>query len=237
MTRHLRTLAEIASTAVLYFFVTTCLAQGYVIPTGSMESTLLIGDHLIVDKVSYAPPDRAFGGLLPHREIERGAIVVLRYPLDLRENYVKRVIGLPGDRVRLENKAVFVNGERLDEPYVQHLDPRRIPYRDDFPAAPPPAYVDDRARQMLADHVRGGELIVPADRYFVLGDNRDDSSDSRFWGFVPRENIFGKPLLVYWSVDAPTDVLLDRYSPHGLLSLATGFFTKTRWERIANRVP
>jgi signal peptidase I len=235
MARHLKTLAEIASTAVLYFFVTTCLAQGYVIPTGSMESTLLIGDHLIVDKVSYAPPDPAFGPLLPHREIDRAAIVVLRYPLDLRENYVKRVIGLPGDRVRLENKAVFVNGERLDETYVQHVDPRRIPYRDDFPAAPPPAFVDDRARQMLADHVRGGELVVPIDQYFVLGDNRDDSSDSRFWGLVPRENIFGKPLLVFWSVDAPTEVLLDRFSPAGIIDLAAGLFTRSRWDRVGLR--
>jgi signal peptidase I len=236
MTRRLQSLAEIASTAILYFFVTTCLAQGYVIPTGSMEGTLLIGDHLIVDKISYAPPDAILGGLLPHREIERGAIVVLRYPLDLRENYVKRVIGLPGDRVRIADKRVFVNGAALDEPYVQHIDPRRLAYRDDFPA-PPPSWIEDRARLMLAEHARNGELFVPAGQYFVLGDNRDNSSDSRFWGLVPRENIFGKPLLVYWSIDAPTEDLLDRFSPHGLANLATGFFTRTRWERMPLRVP
>jgi signal peptidase I len=236
MTRRLQSLAELAVTGLLYFFVTTSLAQGYVIPTGSMEGTLLIGDQLVVDKVSYAPPDSLLGGVLPHREIERGAIIVFRFPLDLKESYVKRVIGIPGDRVRIENKHVFVNGEPLDEPYVQHVDPRRIAYRDDFPAAAP-SWIEDRARDMLAEHVHDGELVVPAGYYFAMGDNRDNSSDSRFWGLVPRENIYGKPLLIYWSFDAPTEVQLNRFAPESLLTFARGFFTQTRWDRIPTRVP
>ena len=236
MSRRLRSLSEFALTGVLYFFVTTCLVQGYVIPTGSMEGTLLIGDHLIVDKVSYAPRDAMLGAALPHREIERGAIIVFRYPLDLRESYVKRVIGLPGDRIRIVNKRVFVNSEEQREPYVRHIDPRQIGYRDNFPAVPPP-WIEDRARRMLSAHVHKGELITPAGHYFVMGDNRDNSSDSRSWGFVPRENIFGKPLLVYWSIDAPTEDLIDRFSPGSLARLASGLFTRTRWERILLRVP
>jgi signal peptidase I len=236
MSRRLRSLSELALTGVLYLFVTTCVVQGYVIPTGSMEGTLLIGDHLIVDKVSYAPRDALLGGALPHREIERGAIIVFRYPLDLRESYVKRVIGLPGDRIRIVNKRVFVNGEEQREPYLQHIDPARIAYRDDFPADPPP-WIEDRARRMIAAHVHKGELITPAGHYFVMGDNRDNSSDSRSWGFVPRENIFGKPLLVYWSIDAPTEDLVDRFSPSSLARLASGLFTRTRWKRMLLRVP
>ena len=236
MTRRSQSLAELCVTGLLYFFVTTCLAQGYVIPTPSMEGTLLVGDHLIVDKVSYAPPDALLGSVLPHREIERRAIVVFRYPLNLAESYVKRVIGLPGDRIRIENKKVYINGEALDEPYARFADRRRIGYRDDFPAHPPP-WIENRGRAMLAAHVHAGELVVPADHYFVLGDNRDNSADSRFWGLVPRENIYGKPLVVYWSIDAPTEVLLDRLAPESLAAFVTGFFTRTRWERISTRVP
>ncbi|MEZ5391560.1 MAG: signal peptidase I [Bryobacterales bacterium] len=235
MTRRLQSLAELAVTGLLYLFITTCLAQGYVIPTASMEGTLLVGDHLVVDKVAYAPDDALLGALLPHQPIERGAIIVFRYPLNPQESYVKRVIGLPGDRIHIEDKQVFVNGSALDEPYVQHLDPRRIDYRDDFPAAAP-VWIEDRARAMLGEHVQSGELVVPPDHYFALGDNRDNSSDSRFWGLVPRENIYGRPLLVYWSFDAPTEVLLDRFSPNSLLSFASGFFTKTRWERFPRLV-
>ncbi len=223
-------------TGLLYFFVTTCIAQGYVIPTGSMEGTLLIGDHLVVDKVSYAPPDALLATVLPHREIERGSIIVFRYPLDLTEIYVKRVIGLPGDRVRIVEKRVWINDNLLDEPYVQHIDPRRIAYRDDFPASAPD-WIEDRAREMLTENVEYGELLVPPGRYFVMGDNRDNSADSRFWGLVPRENIFGKPLLVYWSIDAPTEDLLNRFTPHALANLATGVFTRTRWERMPLQVP
>src|SRR5262249_52782637 len=123
------------------------------------------------------------------------------------------------------------NGIKLVEPYVQHIDASRIPYRDDFPSATVPFQIYPRGRQMLAENVRDGELVVPEGNYFAMGDNRDDSSDSRSWGFVPRENITGKPLLVYWSYQASTDDLTS-YSVEHFLDVATHFFTKTRWDRM-----
>jgi signal peptidase I len=151
---------------------------------------------------------------------------------------VKRVIGVPGDHIRILDKTVYVNGKALQEPYTRHILPGIEPYRDIFPADPPTELyrrlVDGgtmlaRAQQML-EHAHGGELIVPPGYYFAMGDNRDNSLDSRYWGFVPRENIIGKPLLIFWSYDAPTEALVG-YSVDHFLDLATNFFTKTRWAR------
>lgn len=225
-----RTVAEWSLTIVIYLFVTTCAVQGYVIPTPSMEDTLLIGDHLLVDKMSYAPEDPWFGALLPYQQVERGDIIVFRFPLDLRETYVKRVIGIPGDRVRIAEKQVFLNGAAMEEPYKVHKTSYIDSYRDNFPSEPNIA-LPERALEMLEDHVRAGELVVPPGYYFALGDNRDLSSDSRYWGFVPRENIIGKPLLVYWSYDAPTEQLMEPLSLRHVADVALHFFTRTRWER------
>ena len=139
----------------------------------------------------------------------------------------------PGDRLKLIGKRVFINGKPLDEPYVIH-QPDSLPYRDNFPVGQP-EYVQDpemaqRANAMLQDDVVNGELVIPAGFYFAMGDNRDNSLDSRYWGLVPRDNIVGKPLLVYWSYDASTEDLTD-YNLHHLFDLATHFFTKTRWNR------
>jgi signal peptidase I len=153
--------------------------------------------------------------------------------LGLDENYVKRAIGLPGDRLRIENKQVILNGRVLHEPYVIHKTNFIDPYRDNFPSAPN-SQLPARALEMLARHVRDGEVVVPPGHYFALGDNRDQSSDSRYWGFVPRENIVGTPLLIYWSYDAPTDRLLNPSFGH-VMDLALNFFTKTRWERTFQR--
>lgn len=225
-----RTVAEWSVTIVIYLFVTTCVLQGYVIPTPSMEDTLLIGDHLLVDKMSYAPADPWFGGLLPYQEVQRGDIIVFRFPLDLREAYVKRVIAVPGDRVRIEDKQVFLNGTAIEEPYKVLKTSYIDSYRDNFPSEPNVA-LPDRAVEMLTNHVRQGELLVPPGNYFALGDNRDLSSDSRYWGFVPRENLIGKPLVVYWSYDAPTEQLMDPLSLRHAADVALHFFTRTRWER------
>lgn len=230
-----RTLAEWTLTIVTYLFVTTCVVQGYVIPTGSMENTLLIGDHLLVDKLSYAPPDRWLGALLPYQQIERGDVIVFRYPLDLNEMYVKRVIAVPGDRLHIGNKQVFLNGEPIREPYKVHKTAYIDSYRDDFPSEPN-APLPQRALTMLQGHVRNGEIVVPPESYFALGDNRDLSSDSRYWGFVPRENIVGKPLLVYWSYDAPTEQLMAPLSFEHAADVALHFFSRTRWERSFTRV-
>jgi signal peptidase I len=223
-------LADWVFNAVVLLFATSTIAQPFVIPTASMEGTLMTGDHVIVDKLAYSPHDSISSRVLPYADIKRGDIIVFRWPVDIRETYVKRVIGVPGDRIRIQGKDVYRNGEMLVEPYVQHIDTGRIPYRDDFPSAPPPLEVYPEGKRMLAENVRDGEIVVPTDSYFAMGDNRDNSSDSRFWGMVPRANITGKPLLVYWSYDAPTEELMS-YSLSHFIDVAAHFFTKTRWDR------
>ena len=220
---------EWAVTLGIYLFVTTTLVQAFVIPTGSMEGTLRVGDHMLVDRVTYAQPGPFGARLLPYRELARGDIVAFTYPEDTRMTYVKRLIGLPGDRIRLDNRQVIRNGRRLTEPYTQHIATYPQPYRDNFPLAPE-AYTSPRGRDMFEHHVFNGEVVVPPDMLFMLGDNRDNSLDSRYWGFVPRSYVVGKPLFVYWSYDAPTSDLTEWTLTH-VLDVAGHFFTKTRWER------
>lgn len=214
---------------LILLFGTTTLVQAFIVPTPSMDTTVMVGDHLLVDKLSYAPPGSISRYFLPYTEPKRGDVIVFRYPMDISQNYVKRVMGVPGDHIRLVNKVVYLNGKPLTEPYAQHIFPNPDPYRDNFPTEPDgPVY--DRAKQMLAEHVQNGELVVPPDSYFAMGDNRDNSLDSRYWGFVPRENIIGKPLLIFWSYDAPTADLVGYSSDH-FIDLAKNFFFKTRWDR------
>jgi len=214
---------------LILLFGTTTLVQAFIVPSPSMDTTVMVGDHLLVDKLSYAPPGSFTRYLLPYTDPKRGDIIVFRYPMDISQNYVKRVMGVPGDRIKVVDKVVYLNGKPLTEPYAQHVFPNLEPYRDNFPSEPRgPVY--DRARQMLAEHVVNGELVVPPESYFAMGDNRDNSLDSRYWGFVPRENIIGKPLLIFWSYDAPTADLVG-YSADHFLDLAKNFFFKTRWER------
>ena len=223
---------EWAVTLLLYLFACTTLVQAFVIPTGSMEDSLLIGDHLLVDKLAYAPPGAISRHLLPYQEVERGDIVVFRYPIDLDQIFVKRVVGVPGDRLRIVAKQLWINGSPAVEPYATFKTDFIEAYRDNFPAAARSVQVYEPAVRMLREHVVNGDLHVPDGNYFVLGDNRDQSLDSRYWGFVPREHIVGKPLLVWWSYDAPTEHL---HSPgvsiEHLKDLALHFFAKTRWRR------
>ena len=227
--RIVREIADWAAQIVILVFVTSTVAMPYVIPSGSMESTLMTGDHLIVDRLAYAPHSGANGTLLPYEPVRRGDIIVFKYPLDTRQDFVKRVIGVPGDRIHLEQGVLYRNGMRVNEPYVQHVAPNYDAYRDDFPNAAPPR-LPARAAEMLRDGVHAGDLIVPQGSYFAMGDNRDDSSDSRYWGFVPRENITGKPVIVFWSYDAPTEDLLE-FNAHHFVDVAEHFFTRTRWKR------
>ena len=225
------TIAEWTITVLLLLFLTTTLVQAYVIPTGSMEDTLLIGDHLLVDKLAFAPYGPVSKYLLPYTDVKRGDIIVFRYPVDISQTFVKRCIGVPGDRIRLINKQVYLNGVRLDEPYSDHKSDYIDSYRDNFPGEPNVS-VDRRASDMLLNHVVNGEVVVPPNSYFAMGDNRDSSLDSRYWGFVPRENIIGKPLVIYWSFDAPTDELnTSSISIDHIVDLAENFFSKTRWRR------
>jgi len=220
---------EWAVTLLIYLFATTTLVQAYVVPTGSMEGNLLVGDHMLVDRMAYADPGPIGRHILPYRDVERGDIIAFLYPEDIRQTYVKRVIGLPGDRIRLENGQLIRNGCRLAEHYTQHLANHSYVATENFPIAPD-GYTTPRGRDMFEHHVRDGELIVPPGMLFALGDNRDNSADSRAWGFVPRSYVVGKPLLVYWSYDAPTEEL-QQWSLDHIIDVSQHFFTRTRWKR------
>ena len=200
---------EAAIVAVLLsLFVRTFLVEAFKIPTPSMESSLMVGDHIIVDKFGFGPRFAFEGGLVPMREIGRGDIVIFRFEREPEKDYVKRVIGVPGDVVKVEEKRVFVNGEALDESYIQHIDKEIIPERDYLPA-----------------------VKVPPGHYFVMGDNRDNSADSREWGFVPRSQITGRALFVYWSLDSSPE--------EGATTAASGLgaiFPSTRWDRILRAI-
>ena len=217
-------IAEWAVTIILLLFGTTTLVQAFVIPTGSMEDSLLIGDHLLVDKLSYAPAGPVSVHLLPYEQPKHGDIIVFRYPVDIKQTFVKRVMGVAGDRIHLENKKVFLNGHLLDEPYVIHKTEYIDSYRDNFPTDPNTALFPP-AQAMLEKNILNGSVVVPQGYYFAMGDNRDQSLDSRYWGFVPRENIIGKPLIIYWSYNAPTEDLTNTaISPRHILDLPAASF-------------
>jgi signal peptidase I len=227
-------ITEWALNILILLFGTTTLVQAFIVPTPSMDTTVMVGDHLLVDKLSYAPSDGFSRHILPYTEPKRGDIIVFRYPMDISQNYVKRCMGVPGDHIKVVDKELWLNGHKLVEPYIQHMYPRIEPYRDNFPSEPfGPVY--DPARRMLAEHVVNGEVVVPEGNYFAMGDNRDNSLDSRYWGFVPRENIIGKPLVIFWSYDAPTEDWVDYNSNH-FIDLAKNFFRKTRWDRTLKLV-
>jgi signal peptidase I len=228
------TIAEWAITILLLLFGTTTLVQAFVIPTGSMEDTLLIGDHLLVDKLAFAPKGSISKYILPYEEPQHGDIIVFRYPVDISQTFVKRTIGVPGDHIKIINQQVYRNGVKLNEPYVYHKNPYPDSFRDNFPSSEPNLMLSDPARAMLANNVVNGEVLVPPNSFFAMGDNRDNSLDSRYWGFVPRENIIGKPLIIYWSYDANTESLasssVNTLLRH-FLDLGEHFFSKTRWNR------
>ncbi len=227
-------IAEWALNILILLFGTTTLVQAFIVPTPSMDTTVRVGDHLLVDKLSYAPADAFSRHLLPYTEPKRGDIIVFRWPMDISQNYVKRCMGLPGDRIKVVDKDLYLNGKKLVEPYINHSRPGEEPYRDNFPSEPfGPLY--DPARKMLAENVVNGEVVVPEGHYFAMGDNRDNSLDSRYWGFVPRENIIGKPLVIFWSYDAPTDDWMG-YNANHFIDLAKNFFVKTRWDRTLKLV-
>jgi signal peptidase I len=226
-------IAEWTVTILLLVFGTATLLQAFVVPTSSMEDTVLIGDHMIVDKLAFSPHSAFAGHLLPYTDVKRGDIIVFKYPVNPKENYVKRVIGVPGDRIHLSNRELYLNGRKMSEPYVVHKIPYPNEYRDNFPLAPPDGLVMERGMEMLQTNVQNGELVVPPGYYYAMGDNRDNSLDSRYWGLVPRENIVGKPTIIFWSYDASTEALTDPnfISLDHLLDIATHFFSKTRWKR------
>jgi len=186
---------------VIAIFIITFCAQPFRIPSESMESTLLVGDFLLVNKQAGSPNAEEFTGPLPSAGIHRGDIIVFHDPIDASLHLVKRVIGLPGDHLRLHNGQVFINGHPLSEPYAVYRPSQPDNFRDNFPrfqSADPE--IDSHWWIRMRSLIDNGELIIPTGNYFVMGDNRNDSEDSRYWGFVPREAIVGKPMLIYFSL-------------------------------------
>ena len=231
-------LESLMGTVVIAIFVITFIVQAFQIPSESMENTLLVGDYLLVNKLCYGASEWA-AHLMPYERIARGDVVVFHYPVDPQQHFVKRVIGVPGDRLRLVNKKVWINGKPLNEPYVRFLEPPNNLFRDNFPRVDIPAIgLEGKWWLEMRKLVEDGQLIVPEGQYFVMGDNRDDSQDSRYWGFVPRENIIGRPLLIYWSVrdwdrSAPASIAARLY--HTAYAF-THLFQITRWNRTLRLV-
>jgi signal peptidase I len=229
-------------TIVLALFGTTFIVQAFKIPSQSMEPTLLVGDHLLVNKFIFEGRGAWYDRLLPYREIRRGDIIVFKFPYGDHPHYVKRVIGLPGDRIKIVNQRVYVNDVPLNEPYVVH-DPNGLdPFGEHFP----PGDRDFLYGSLQAEwadeipkHIRDGELVVPPRHYFAMGDNRDHSWDSRYWGFVDRDAIMGRPVIVYWSVVARSDDYDDRGLFGTLQSIARMLIhlpSRTRWDRMFHEV-
>jgi signal peptidase I len=242
--------ASICSVLVVGLFILTFLGQNFVIPSGSMEKTLLVGDHLLVDRITLAPPT-GWMPLVHYREPRRNDIVVFIKPVpDLdaegKPQYlflVKRLIGVPGDHIHLRNGIVFINGEPQDQPHAEatttenHQD-----FLDEFPSVPPYPQPGGATASWAVDfpnHIQNGDLVVPEGKYFMMGDHRHNSLDSRFWGFVPRENIVGRPLVNYWSFQTPE----DQYEHGGVGNslawmghVALHFFGDTRWSRTLHPV-
>lgn len=220
-------LESLAFTILFVLIFTNYIAQATQVPTESMKPTILVGDHFFLDKIAFPANYPEFARpYLPRRGIQRGDVVAFRSPTDGKIPFVKRVIGLPGDTIELRDKNLYVNLKKVDEPYKIHVD--STVYQQD-PWTPEELKIRDNY----------GPAVVPEDNYFVMGDNRDNSNDSRYWGFVSRNEVIGKPLFVYWSYES------DPYIPgqqtirewvESYLSIAAHFFTRTRWFRIGTLI-
>jgi signal peptidase I len=244
-------LASLASVLVTGLFIIAFVFQAFEIPSASMENTLLIGDHVFVNRVQFSPKTPWVGPIVPYNQIHRGDIVVFLSadPTTPELYIVKRIIGIPGDRIHLRDGAVYRNGEKLDEPYVIHrqdadsensYDPDR-PYRDEFPAVPPTEFgnVTPEWKLAMPQHIENGDIVVPPDSYFGMGDNRDRSLDSRYWGFIPKEHVIGRPMFIYWSFETPEYQYQQTAMSQRLGFLAhvvIHFFDETRWKRTLKAV-
>lgn len=230
-------------TVILALFGTTFVVQAFKIPSQSMEPTLLVGDHLLVNKFIFGGRGQWYDALLPYRAIRRGDVIVFKFPFQDHPHYVKRVIGLPGDRIKIVEQQVYRNGQRLNEPYAYH--DAAAPY-DAFLYNFPPQTRDELLSSMqrewadqIFQYVRDGEVVVPPGKYFAMGDNRDHSWDSRYWGFVDREAIMGRPVVIYWSVQGSEEEFADRSIFGGIVSILRGLLqvpTRTRWHRMLRTV-
>lgn len=237
-------LESLLVTVILALFGTSFIVQAFKIPSASMEGTLLIGDHLLVNKFVFGGTDAWYERLLPYRQLKRGDIIVFKYPYADHQHFVKRVIGLPGDRLKLIDQVVYINGKALQEPYIVH-DPS-APYDPLNYNFPPPAsqliasaMIADWAHEMRT-YMHGDEIVVPPGKYFAMGDNRDRSLDSRYWGFVDRDAIMGRPFLIYWSVEAKGSDYSGESTfwsrLRGVLETLAHLPSRTRWSRMLHTV-
>ena len=218
---------SIVIAVILALFVRTWVFQAFKIPTGSMEQNLLIGDHLVVNKFLFAPTATGLErALLPVTDIKRGDVIVFKYPEEPERDFVKRVIGLPGETLEVREKRVYINGQRIDEPYVFYLEP--------------PGQMTGQHEATAFDlRERYGPVVIPPDSYFMMGDNRDDSADSRYFGLLPESYIVGRPLVVFWSYEDDADAY-KMTEPREILGLYAKrvlyFFPRTRWSRTGHIV-
>jgi signal peptidase I len=213
---------SIVIAVILALFIRTFVVQAFKIPTGSMEENLLIGDHLLVNKFIFGPTETPVErALLPVGTITRGNVVVFKYPEEPERDFIKRVIGLPGETVEVRDKKVYINGRSLDEPYVHFLQ-----------ATP----ADSAFHEVTSFDVREryGPVTVPPNQYFVMGDNRDNSQDSRYWGFLPAHYVKGRALMIYWSFEQPVGEQAEGVG--GFITTVTSIFTGTRWSRLLHQI-
>jgi signal peptidase I len=232
-------IASMAVVLVVGLFIITFCMQAFEIPSSSMENTLLIGDHVFVDRDTMGPKTK-WMPLIPYRQIQRRDIVVFLSPAEPGLYVVKRIVGVPGDRIHLRDGVLYVNGVRQDEPQTLHNGSYN-PYRDNFPAVPASGNENITTAWQLAirEHIDGDDLVVPQESYFGMGDNRDVSLDSRYWGFIPRENIIGRPMFIYWSFETPPNQYTRTGAADRLAFMARvviHFFDQTRWRRMLNMV-
>ena len=236
------TLRSLLVVLIAVVSIRTFVAEATVIPTGSMESTILIGDHVFLNKLLYGPEIPYTSWRLPVlRQIHRGDIVAFHYPVNPQQMFVKRVVAMGGDVIKVVNKQVYVNGQRLGEPYAQFDPGANMPLIVNFPPALAeiptlPAWegLDPKWAHEMPKYIQPDGLHVPEGTFFAMGDNRDNSDDSRFWGFVPVQNVVGEPLFVYWSYDAPTrDWVADSLTARLRFdaSIIKNFLKRTRWSR------
>jgi len=236
-------LSSLAAVLVTGLFIITFVVQAFEIPSSSMEDTLLIGDHVFVNRVQFAPRSNWIQPLVPYRDVHFLDIVVFISPKEPGLYVVKRIIGVPGDRIHLRNGVVYRNGQALQEPYVNHNADKFDSYRNDFPSVPPPPEdlnIWSNWAIDLPQYIKGDDIVVPPGHYFGMGDHRGVSLDSRYWGFIPQENVIGRPMFIYWSFKTPDDqyqktAWSDRIS-FLLTRVVLHFFDETRWKRTLHGV-
>ncbi|SRR5688572_13500711 len=210
---------SIVVAVILALFIRTFVVQAFKIPTGSMEPNLLVGDHLLVNKFIFAPTASTVERLLlPMRPLQRGDIAVFKFPEEPERDFIKRVVGLPGDTIELKQRQVFINGAKVDEPYAHYLFPQG----------------EGDESTVFDVRERYGPVTVPADHYFMMGDNRDNSQDSRYWGFLPAHYVKGRALMIYWSFDAPVGQPQEGLG--GVISSLASVVTSTRWSRLLHQI-